>query len=123
MPCRRLIMLFIFHAKLSCSVYCRLVYSRIQDRDGCQHTSCRACFLLVDPNCEIRCSEPPRKKCLRQYYECIKEHYLHAAARVLLVSCVSLAGKLCVCVCVCLYRGLQVGCPQERANGQWLSIA
>ena len=21
------------------------------------------------------------------------------------------------------YRGLQVGCPQERANGQWLSRA
>lgn len=61
-----------------------LVYSRIQDRNGCQHTSCRACFLLVEPNCDIRCSEPPRKKCLKQYYECVKEHYLHAAARVLL---------------------------------------
>ena len=21
-----------------------------------------------------------------------------------------------------VYRGLQVGCPQERANGQWLSV-
>lgn len=66
------------HIRVMSSSYCRMEYSRVQARTPCQHTSCRACFLLVRANCTA-CPEPPNKKCLRRYHECVRDHYHHSA--------------------------------------------
>ena len=61
---------------LSISSPCSLEFRKVARRNGCQHTSCNACFLLVRPDCNrYKCIEPPNKRCLRQYYECIRDHY------------------------------------------------
>lgn len=70
-------------------------------RNGCQHTSCKACFLLVRPNCDqYKCIEPPNKRCLRQYYECIRNHYFsppqNGSYPVMMVSMhIELKGRVC----------------------------
>lgn len=48
----------------------------VPERNKCQHTTCRACFLLRDPDCsDFICPDPPNKDCLRRFYECIRDFY------------------------------------------------
>ena len=75
-------------------------------RGVCQHTSCRACFLLIEPpsSCEaITCSEPPQKQCLQPYYQCIRNHVMGVSSNSLdapatiLVSACACGSSECAC--------------------------
>ena len=48
----------------------------VAGRNKCQHTTCGACFILREPNCTaFACPEPPMKDCLRNFYNCVRDHY------------------------------------------------
>ena len=62
----------------SCSYFILLKFRSgvdlVDERYPCQHTTCRACHLIVTPSCP-KCPEPVKKRCLRHYYLCIEEHF------------------------------------------------
>ena len=53
---------------------CRSAFEIQEERGICQHTTCKACRLLVAPTCNS-CPVPVKKKCLRKYHLCIAKHY------------------------------------------------
>lgn len=54
-----------------------LEFSRIEGRGQCQHTSCKSCFLLTQPTCDTVCPDPPKKRCLRQFFNCVLQHFFN----------------------------------------------